>query len=381
MKLMLSAGEASGDNYGAMLLRELRKYGSVEAFGLGGEQLLAEGCDLTVNAHEVAAVGITEIVRHLPRLYSSYRKLVRALQQRRPDVLLLIDFPDINFKLARHAHRLGISVVFFVSPQLWAWKPWRLRLVKRYVTRMLVIFPFEEQFYRGREVDAEFVGHPLADLPMPSITREAFASQHKLNPLKPWIALLPGSRKGEVRLNLPEIAHAAALLGDSYEYVLPVASTLCREFVASHVPATLTKVNFVAADQARGALFHARASIVASGTATVEAALMGNPFVVVYRVSPLTYAIGQRLIKVSHYAMANLIAGREIVPELIQSNFTAENVAAQMRQLLPDSAQRNQMIEDLAQVRRQLKRSEGAMDAIAHAAAIIRQLCGSAIRG
>ncbi len=233
MKLMLSAGEASGDNYGAMLLRELRKHEPVEAFGLGGEQLLAAGCDLTVNAHEVAAVGITEIVRHLPRIYSSYRKLVRALQRRRPNLLVLIDFPDINFKLARHAHRLGIPVVFFVSPQLWAWKPRRLRLVKRYVTRMLVIFPFEEQFYCERNVDAEFVGHPLADLPLPSVTREAFGGAHRLDPLKPWIALLPGSRKGEVRLNLPEIARAAALLGDAYEYLLPVASTLTRQFAAA----------------------------------------------------------------------------------------------------------------------------------------------------
>jgi lipid-A-disaccharide synthase len=341
MKLMLSAGEASGDNYGAMLLRELRKHETVEAFGLGGEQMKAVGCDLTVNAHDVAAVGITEIVQHLPNIYASYRKLMRALQERKPNALVLIDFPDINFKLAAHAHRLGIPVIFFVSPQLWAWKPWRLRLVQRHVTKMLVIFPFEERFYRERRVDAEFVGHPLADMPLPSITREAFAAQFGLDPQKQWISILPGSRRGEVRLNLPEMVRVAELLGNGYEYLLPVASTLTREYVESQLPVGSPSIRFIPAEYARAAMFHARGSIVASGTATVEAAMMGNPFVVVYRVSPITYAIGKRLVKVSHYAMVNLIAGGEIVPELIQHRFTAEGVAAHMRILLGDSAERS----------------------------------------
>ncbi|MBV9670640.1 MAG: lipid-A-disaccharide synthase, partial [Acidobacteriales bacterium] len=156
MRIMLSAGEASGDNYGALLLSELRSRAPIEAFGLGGERMRAAGCELIAPASEVAAVGITEIIRHIPRIYMSYRKLVTALRERRPDVLVLIDFPDINFKLARHAHALGIPTIFFISPQIWAWKPWRIHLVRRYVTKMLVIFPFEETFYRERGVDVEF---------------------------------------------------------------------------------------------------------------------------------------------------------------------------------------------------------------------------------
>ncbi len=355
---MLSAGEASGDNYGALLLRELQSRGAVEAFGLGGDKMREAGCELTVHAREVAAVGITEIVRHIPSIYRSYRLLVRMMRERNPDALVLIDFPDINFKLARHAHGMGIPVIYFVSPQLWAWKPWRLRLVQRYVTKMMVIFPFEEHFYRERKVDAEFVGHPLADLPMPDRTREDFAREFGLNPRKQWISLLPGSRRGEVRLNLPEMMRAAAMLGDSFEYVLPVASTLTEDFLRAQTAHT-PRVLFVPGEEARAAMMHSRGSIVASGTATVEAALIGNPFVVVYRVSPITYAIGKRLVKVSHYAMVNLIAGREIVPELIQQQFNAANIVARMRPLLGDSPERERIMQDLARVRLQLQRSAG----------------------
>lgn len=363
---MLSAGEASGDNYGAMVISSLcenlrqRSSSGLQAFGLGGEKMRLAGCELIVDAHAVAAVGITEIVTHLPDIYRAYRRLVRALRERRPDALVLIDFPDVNFKLARHAHRLGIPVVFFVSPQLWAWKPWRLRLVRRYVTRMLVIFPFEEPFYRERGVNAEFVGHPLAELPQPSISREAFAAKHGLDARKPWIALLPGSRRGEIALNAPELARAALILDPAaFEFIVPVASTLSDASVGESFGSDAARMHFVPSTDARAAMLHARASIVASGTATVEAALIGNPFVVVYRVSPLTYAIGKRLVRLKSYAMVNLIAGKQIVPELIQDDFTAENVVRHIRPLLDDDAARRHMTDDLAQVRRQLHGKNG----------------------
>ena len=376
MRLMLSAGEASGDNYGAMLLSELRQHTDVQAFGLGGAKMAAAGCELTVDARDVAAVGITEIVRHIPRIYASYRRLVDALRTRKPDALVLIDFPDVNFKLARHAHRLGIPVIYFVSPQLWAWKPWRLRLVQRYVTKMLVIFPFEEGFYRERNVDAEFVGHPLADLPLPDISREQFANEHGLQPGKPWIALLPGSRGGEVRLNLPEMCRAAAIMGNAYEYIVPVASTLDRGFVASQVGGA-AKLTLVPGAEARAVMLHARASVVASGTATVEAALIGNPFVVVYRVSGLTYAVGKRLVSLDNYAMVNLIAGRTILPELIQENFTAEKVVEQLRPLLADTDEREQMMRDLAEVKQKLRRSDaGDRNAITRTASAVLSAVG-----
>ena len=309
-------------------------------------------------------MGITEIVRHLPRIYAEFRKLKSSIGERRPDAAILIDFPDIHFALAKEFHAQGIPVIFFVSPQLWAWKKHRIKLVQQYIDKMLVIFPFEEPFYRERNVNAEFVGHPLADLPLPFITREQFAAENSLDATKQWIALLPGSRIKEIRANLPEMLKAAYFLHDDYaetarqgfqhpepEFLLPLALTLTtpqreevRQIIAAHTPGLAVHL----VHDARATLRHARASIVASGTATVEAALIGTPFVVVYRVSPLTYAIAKRVVDVPHVAMANLIAQKRIVPELIQNDFTASNIVKELRPLLPDGPERASMMQELA---------------------------------
>jgi len=310
-------------------------------------------------------MGLTEVVRHLPRIYGEFRKLKKSIRMRRPSVAILIDFPEIHFRLAKELHRLGIPILYFVSPQLWAWKKHRIKLVRKYIDRMLVIFPFEEPFYRNQGVQAEFVGHPLAELPLPAVTRAQFAVENGLDPAKTWIGLLPGSRPREIRDLLPTILRAAQKLAErsakqataSFEFVIPLAPTLnaqqrdeVRQLVESH--GSGLSVHLV--NDARAALHHARASIVASGTATVEAALAGNPFVVVYRVSALTYAIAKRVVKVAHVAMANLIAGKRVVPELIQSECTPENILRKIEPLLPDGPPRQSMMEDLAQIRRLL---------------------------
>jgi lipid-A-disaccharide synthase len=312
-------------------------------------------------------MGITEVIRHMPYIYGEYRLLVASIKSHRPDVAILIDFPDVNFRLARELKKLNIPVIYFVSPQLWAWKRRRLRWVQQRVSRMMVIFPFEEKFYQARGVNAAFVGHPLAELPLPTNSREDYAQQQGLNPDKQWVALLPGSRSKEVRLNLPTMLAAAAALGNDYEYIVPVASTLKREWAEQLMSASKRFISGGSqahlVPDAREALHHARASVVASGTATVQAAVIGNPFVVVYRVSPLTFRLAKRLI---HYppeipapldadgnlpiAMVNLIAGRRIVPELLQDRFTAENVASALLPLLNDSPEHKQMIADLAEV-------------------------------
>ena len=368
--IFISAGEASGEAYGALLIAELRKRlgqrgGEAEFLGMGGPAMAAAGLQRIVNAEDMAVMGITEVVRHLPRIYREFRKLKQALRTRRPAVAVLIDFPDIHFKLAQECHRLRIPVVFFVSPQLWAWKKHRIKLVQKYVDRMLVIFPFEQQFYRERGVHAEFVGHPLAETAAPIVSREEFARQNGLDPAKMWIGLLPGSRAKEIRDNLPEMLAAADLLYSSNlsdpQFVLPLAPTLMseqREWVRSFVldRAVGLPVRLVA--DARAALHHARASIVASGTATVEAALVGNPFVVVYRVSPLTYAIARRVVTVDHVAMVNLIAGKRLVPELIQDEFTASNLVRQFQPLLPDGPPRQSMMKELARLRGMLATPE-----------------------
>jgi lipid-A-disaccharide synthase len=409
-RIFLSAGEASGDAYGAALVEALRqRLAGAAFFGLGGVQMQSAGLERVVRAEDVAHMGITEVVRHAPFIYAQYRRLVAAIERGRPDVAVLIDFPDVNFRLAKHLRRLGVPVAWFVSPQLWAWKRSRLRWVQQRVEKMLVIFPFEERFYRERGVDAEFVGHPLAAQANTPLPREVYAAQHHLDAAKTWIALLPGSRWKEVRANLPALHELAMsdLIGGAaahttfdgarvrppadpaahtrFEFLLPVASTidvgelrrLLDTLNAEHLryfgpeAATLRLTLVTGPHAAREALAQARASVVASGTATVLAAVVGNPFVVVYRVSPLTFALAKQLVRypaefpaplaARHgpdrnlpVAMVNLIAGRRVVPELLQGRFTAANVASALAPLLVDGPERNAQIAALAEVRAQL---------------------------
>jgi lipid-A-disaccharide synthase len=374
--VFLSAGEASGERYGALLIEALRRRAPGAAFfGLGGPGMAAVGLDRVVRAEDVAHMGITEVVRHAPYIYRQYRKLKRSIAERPPELAILIDFPDVNLRLARSLRRRGVPVVYFVSPQLWAWKRRRIHRVQRYVTRMLVIFPFEEAFYRRHAVAVDFVGHPLADLPQPAVNREAYARQYSLDPDKQWIALLPGSRMREVLLNLPEMAAAADLLGPTdFEFLLPIASTLDRTDIEGLAQHACGRASLCTVPDARLALLHARASVVASGTATVEAALIGNPFVVVYRLSRLSYSIARRVVRVRYIAMPNLIAGRRVVPELIQGDFTAANIVQELTPLLKDTPQRAAMLCGLAEVRAALRPGGEQGDAIDRAAAIALSL-------
>ena len=372
-----------------------------------------------VRAEDVAHMGITEVLRHAPFIYSQYRKLVASIKRDRPDIAILIDFPDVNFRLAKHLHKLNIPVVWFVSPQLWAWKRSRLRWVQQRVDKMLVIFPFEEAFYRHRGVDAEFVGHPLAELPLPTSTRESYAATHNLDPAKTWIALLPGSRWKEIRANLPALhelamtdlitTHASSIIFDGehlnvpttlntrYEFLVPVASTIDRNRLQAYITelnaealryfteelvvptrfqtlpqpllaAPTVRAPLTLVPDAREALHHARASVVASGTATVQAAVIGNPFIVVYRVSPLTFSLAKRLVSYPHewkarpdsngnlpISMVNLIARQRLVPELLQSSFTAANVASALAPILTEGPERDRQIAGLARVRQSLQ--------------------------
>ena len=412
LRVMISAGEASGDMYGAELIAALRAmsatgdgvpapptsaesgqiWGTVEFFGLGGERMREAGCELVVNARDVAVVGLFEVLSHLPGIYREFHRLLAEVDRRRPDVAVLIDFPDWNLRLAKQLHRRGIPVVYYVSPQLWAWRKSRLKLVQRDVSEMLVIFPFEREFYARNGVQVEYVGHPLSELELPRIGREEFAARWGLDAAKPWIALLPGSRRKELRMNLPAMLGAAARLGSEYEFVMPVASTLeeswVREQIAQcaaslpdvgrspHLPKAgkygppedmghPRSVEVKLTGNARASLLHARAGMVASGTATVEAALIGTPFVMVYRLGRLTWSLGRHLVKLPHYGMVNLVAGREVVPELIQDAFTPERVEREVRKLLEDGAARQSMIAALAEVRGKLRGEAGAAAASA----------------
>ncbi len=365
----------------------------LEFFGAGGEQMRAAGCEIVVDAKDLAVVGITEVLSRLPKILGLYRKLIRAADDndKRPALAIVIDAPSFNWRVARQMRKRGIPVVYYVCPQFWAWRQGRVKLLRKYVNKALVIFPFEEKFYRDRGVDATFVGHPLADLPAPAITRDAYATENRLDAAKPWITLMPGSRRKEAGMNLPTILEAADRLqkdclqkdrlSGGYEFLLPVARTLDAAFFKKWI-ATQKETRQAASLQGKihlvpdalPALFHSRAGIVASGTATVEAALMGTPFVMVYRVSRLTYALGKPRVKVPYFAMINLIAGEEVVPELVQHKFTVDNVVAEMNKIIPDGGPRARMIERLAAVKAKLKQASGGAHPSERAAEIILKM-------
>jgi lipid-A-disaccharide synthase len=348
----------------------------LEFFGVGGEHMRAAGCETVIDAKDLSVVGITEILAHLPRIWGLFHKLIAEADRRQPDLAIVIDSPAFNWRVARQMHKRGVPVVYYVCPQFWAWRQGRVRLLRKHVTKALVIFPFEEKFYRDRGVDASFVGHPLADLPCPAIDRGAYAAQHRLDAAKHWITIMPGSRPKEVRMNLPEILNAAHQLGPDYEFLLPVAPTLDRTFVQKLIG---TRADIHLVDQALPALAQSRAGIIASGTATVEAAVIGLPFVMVYRVSPLTYTLGRPRVKVPHFAMVNLIAGEQVVPELVQDRFSAENVVSELRKIVPDGAARRAMIEKLAEVKVRLRgeQQDHLHPAERAAEAVLRLLAGA----
>lgn len=361
MQFLLSAGEASGETYGAQLIEALRRVQpGAKFFGMGGERMRAAGCELLVDASEVAVVGLVEVLTHLPRIRQRFDELMREAERRRPDAAVLIDFPEFNLRLARELHRLKIPVFYFVSPQIWAWRTGRVKQIKKYVREMIVIFPFEQDFYRKHGVEVTYVGHPLAYAPPPQASRDDFARQERVDPGKPWIALLPGSRQKELRLNLPPMVEAVELLrrqGHDFEYLLPVASTLRRDWVERQLGVAAQGIRLTCLS--RSTLMHSRAAVVASGTATVEAALAGTPFVVVYRLAPLTWLLGRRLVSLDTFAMPNLIARRRIVPELIQGGFTGASVVRELHAILPDGPARSQMIQDLQEVQARLRDQTG----------------------
>jgi lipid-A-disaccharide synthase len=347
--------------YGAQLIEALRRRDpQLEFLGVGGDRMRAAGCNTVVDAKELSVVGITEILSHLPKIYGLYRHLIKEADRHKPDLAIVIDSPAFNWRVARQMKKRGIPVVYYVAPQFWAWRQGRVRLIRNYVDKALVIFPFEEKFYRDRGVDATFVGHPLADLPAPAVPREQFAVRWGLNPAKTWITLMPGSRRKEFLLNLPEMLDAVRILGRDFQFLLPIASTLDatwvnrRVFLSSHSRRNRIEPYIALTRDALSALHHSRAGIIASGTATVEAAMMRTPFVMVYRVSPLTYLLGKPRVKVPRFAMVNLIAGDEVVPELVQHDFTAEKVVEQIKRILSDGPARARMLEGLTEVKARL---------------------------
>jgi lipid-A-disaccharide synthase len=356
MRVMISCGEPSGDLYaGALAARILEQEPSAEIVGFGGDRLAASGATLLQNFSGLSVTGLLEVVRVLPRTYATYRRLVADAEQHPPDVFVAIDFPDFNFALARALKKRGIPVVYYISPQLWAWRASRMHTMKRIADRVLVIFPFEEAIYREAGVPVEWVGHPLLDVPAPRATRAEFLAEHGLDPARPVLALLPGSRTNELRAILPELVQAGLLIRRDSPLVQFVVARAPHLQDALFAPLDALGAGVVTVDgQADTVLATADAAVVASGTATVQAALHECPMVVVYRLSPLTYRLGKPFVHVDTYAMANLVAGRRIVKELIQDDFTADAVRVEVVRMLNDPGYVSAMRADLREVKSRL---------------------------
>jgi lipid-A-disaccharide synthase len=375
-KIFIVAGEASGDLHGADLARALLSLDQeVTLLGMGGEQMRRAGVKLLVDAGELAAVGITEAFSRLAALTGAFRRLRAALAAEDPALLLLIDFPDFNFWLMATMRRLGVPVVYYVSPQLWAWRPGRMQTMSRSVDKVLVIFPFEAPLYEQAGIPVQHVGHPLVDLARATRTREALLGELGLAPDRLTVALLPGSRPNEVRRIVPGLAGAVPLIRSrvpDVQFLVAGAPGLSPDAFA---PLTRNGAVLVL-DSADDVLAASDVVVTASGTATVQAALHGRPMVVVYRVSPLTYRLGKSFLNVDTFAMPNLVAGRRIVPELIQDGFTPDRVAEETVGLLTDGRRRAEVSEALTRVREQL----GAPGASARAAAAILEVGAGASR-
>jgi lipid-A-disaccharide synthase len=364
--LLLSAGEASGDMYAARLATALKQRAEVEIFGMGGPQMRAAGVDLVTDYSEVSVVGITEILSHLPSLIRAMRLLVSEAERRKPALAILTDFPGFHLRLARKLKARGIRNVYYVCPQFWAWRPWRVRVVRRRFAEALCIFPFEEKFYGDAGVPVKFVGHPLVGAVHASVDRATFLREQNFDPNRPVVAVLPGSRRAELNQHLPILRDACALIHREVQAQFVIAAahnntaTQLREGWAPLLPLRVVE------GRTYDALASADAAIVSSGTATVETALLDVPMVVVYRVTPLTALLAKPLVRTPFFSMVNLIAGKRVVSELIQSDFTAARVSKQVLQLLREPAARAAMRANLAEVRDRLG-PPGAVDRAADA--------------
>ncbi len=356
-RILIVAGESSGDLHAAGVVAELRRRApDLTIEGIGGDRMREAGVRLHAHAGDLAVVGLVEVAARLPAIWRAYRSMIRCLRDRRPDLVILVDFPDFNLRLARRASRLGIPVVYFISPQVWAWRAGRIRSIAKYVRRLLVIFPFEEGFYRDKGVDALYVGHPLLDRLASSPSMNEARRRLGLEGAAPILGLLPGSRTGELMRHLPILLRSARRLmteQPDLRVVIAAADGLPLDLIGSF----LTR-EAVLATVVQGQTYEVMAAsdllLVASGTATIEAAIIGTPMVIVYRLAFLSWLLGRLLIRVPYIGMVNLVAGKRLAPELIQFHATPERIADEARRLLLSAEQRHHTRQDLQQMRDRL---------------------------
>lgn len=372
-KILIIAGEASGDLHGSNLVKAMKEQDpSLVFYGVGSRNMRDAGVALLADASEISVVGATEVVTHIGAIYRVYARLKRFLREERPDLLILIDFPDFNILTGKAAGKLGIPILYYISPQVWAWRKGRVNTLAKLVTAIMVVFPFEVDLYRDAGVDVRFVGHPLADVVMSAYTREGSRDVLGIARDRRTVALLPGSRTKEIMRLLPDMLKAAAILRGRFpdvQFVLPVAPTLKPGLVERYVAESDVPVRIIDG-RVYDVLRASDAAIVTSGTATLETGLMAVPMVIVYRISRISYLIGRMFIRVRNIGLVNIVAGRTVVPELIQDDVTPEKIADAVGMLLADQGTHQQVEHDLKQVRARL----GEGGASKRAASVAREL-------
>ena len=374
-KILIIAGEASGDMHGANLVQEVKKQDSSVSFhGVGSKRMREAGVRMLADASEISVVGGTEVLTHIRAIYLVYARLKRFLREERPDLLILIDFPDFNLRLGKVARKLGIPILYYISPQVWAWRKGRVKKIAALVNAIIVVLPFEVDLYKSQGVDVRYVGHPLTDVVHSRFTKEEARRELGLDPEKRSIALLPGSRMKEISNLLPDMIAAASILSrrfDDLQFVLPVAHTLKRETIRTFIEESDSAVHIVEG-RVYDVLKASDAAIVTSGTATLETGLMAVPMVIVYRMSALSMFIARLIIRVDHVGLVNIVAGNRVVPELLQEKVTPENIADALSPLLNDADANNEVRKELSNIRDRL----GKSGASARAAAVVLEMIG-----
>jgi len=370
-EILISAGEASSDRYAAMLVEELRRvWPDARFFGCAGPRMRAAGVDPVIEAESLAVVGLVEVIAHLPRIWRQYRKLLAAARKTRPQLAILTDSPDFHLRVARRLKAMGVPVVYLIAPQVWAWRKGRIPLMRRTISRLLCIFPFEEAFFRKNGIAAEYIGHPLAGQIRPRLDKSEFFRKHRLAPNRQLVTILPGSRKGEAARHLPALVEAVERIyrQQATHFLLPASETTGAAFFRERIGRAPIQV---IEGETCEAIAHADLALAASGTVTIEAALAGTPMITFYKVNAVSWFLGRLLVRVPFYSMVNLVAERAIVPELMQDRMTGKELAANALWLLQDEAARLRMRQDLAEVAGRLAGDGRAME---KAAALVEEL-------
>ncbi len=373
--ILIVAGENSGEKYGADLVHQFKKlHPSLSFFGIGGKHMEREGVNLLFPVEELAVVGVFEIISHLPRIKKIFNKIKREIKHQKPTAAVLIDSPDFNLRLAKKLKKLSIPILYYISPTVWAWRKGRLKTIKKTVDKMMLIFPFEEKIYEDYGIPAVYVGHPLKDRVKASLTKGEFLEKHGLSAQKKLISLLPGSRRSELKYHMPVLAEAMERIKSEWDtqFVLLLAESLEKNFLLSLIPPSLKGLKVLDEDHYE-AIASSELVLSACGTANLEAALLETPLVSFYRISPLTYFFGHRLATIKNFSIVNILAGERIIPELIQRDFTPQNILEETKKIFDSEDIRSEMIARFRRIKKILGEKTAPKNAAQELEKLIKQ--------